>query len=165
MHLPKPQKIQSKFVAGLVGAFLLIGVVCTLGFHAHVRSVLEEEVQDKARLIFMHVDSVQHYVRDVLRPAMYERLPSAFVIQAMSSSYVSRKIMLPVNDNRDGTIYRRVAIDARNPEYEATPFERELIERFRREPERQLYQGMHLINDEKYYLMVRPVRFTRDCLY
>ena len=41
MHLPKPQKIQSKFVAGLVGAFLLIGVVCTLGFHAHVRSVLE----------------------------------------------------------------------------------------------------------------------------
>ena len=71
MHLLKPQKIQSKFVAGLVGAFLLIGVVCTLGFHAHVRSVLEEEVQDKARLIFMHVDSVQHYVRDVLRPAMY----------------------------------------------------------------------------------------------
>ena len=165
MHLLKPQKIQSKFVAGLVGAFLLIGVVCTLGFHAHVRSVLEEEVQDKARLIFMHVDSVQHYVRDVLRPAMYERLPSAFVIQAMSSSYVSRQIMLPVNENRDGTIYRRVAIDARNPEYEATPFERELIERFRREPERQMWQGMHLLNDEKYYLMVRPVRFTRDCLY
>ena len=117
-------------------------------------------MQDKARLIFMHVDSVQHYVRDVLRPAMYERLPSAFVIQAMSSSYVSRQIMLPVNDNRDGTIYRRVAIDARNPEYEATPFERELIERFRREPERQLYQGMHLVSDEKYYLRVRPVRFT-----
>ena len=44
MHLPKPQKIQSKFVAGLVGAFLLIGVVCTLGFHAHVRSVLEEDI-------------------------------------------------------------------------------------------------------------------------
>ena len=72
-----------------------------------MKNVLEEEVRDKAMLIFAHVDSIQHYVRDVLRPAMYERLPASFVIEAMSSSYISRTIMAPVNDTSDGTIYRR----------------------------------------------------------
>lgn len=119
MHIPKPQKIQAKFITGMVLASLFLGVAFSLGFYLHMRNVLEEEVVDKAKLILTHVDSVQHYVRDVLRPTMYERLPTAFVIQAMSSSYISRKIMASVNSPQDGTIFRRVAMDARNPDYEA----------------------------------------------
>ena len=165
MHFPKPQKIQAKFISGLVLATIFLGVAFSLGFYLHMRSVLEEEVRDKAKLILTHVDSVQHYVRDVLRPTMYERLPAAFVIQAMSSSYISRKIMASVNAPQDGTIFRRVAIDARNPEYEANPHERELIQYFRTNGQQQLWQGYKAINGEKYYLMVRPVRFEQGCMY
>ena len=165
MHFPKPQKIQAKFISGLVLATIFLGVAFSLGFYLHMRSVLEEEVRDKAKLILTHVDSVQHYVRDVLRPTMYERLPAAFVIQAMSSSYISRKIMASVNAPQDGTIFRRVAIDARNPEYEANPHERELIQYFRTNGQQQLWHGYKAINGEKYYLMVRPVRFEQGCMY
>lgn len=165
MHLPKPQKIQAKFVFGLVLTSILLGVAFSLGFYLHLRNVLEEEVRDKAQLILMHVDSIQHYVRDVLRPTMYERLPASFVIQAMSSSYISRKIMSPVNTPQDGTIYRRVAIDARNPDYEANSHERELINYFRDHPSQELWQGYKDIDREKYYLMVRPVRFEQECMY
>jgi signal transduction histidine kinase len=165
MHLPRPQKIQTKFVSGLIFATIILGVVFSLGFYLHLRSVLEEEVRDKARLIFAHVDSIQHYVRDVLRPTMYERLPSAFVIQAMSSSYISRAIMAPVNAPQDGTIYRRVAINARNADYEANELEQELIRYFREDSKRELWQGYKVMAGEKQYLMVRPVRFEKECMY
>jgi len=165
MHLPKPQKIQAKFIFGLVLTSTLLGIVFSIGFYLHMRNVLEEEVRDKAKLILMHVDSIQHYVRDVLRPAMYERLPDAFIIQAMSSSYISRKIMSPVNAPRDGTTYRRVAIDARNPDYEANTIERELINYFRNNVNQKLWQGYKDIDREKYYLMVRPIRFEQECMY
>ncbi len=165
MYLPKPQKIQAKFLSGLVLSSILLGIVFSIGFYLHMRNVLEEEVRDKARLILMHVDSIQHYVRDVLRPAMYERLPASFIIQAMSSSYISRKIMSPVNAPHDGTIYRRVAIDSRNPDYEANDHERELIRYFRDNADQKLWQGYKVINGEKNYLMVRPVRFEQECMY
>jgi len=165
MQIPRPLKIQTKFSFGLVLATLLLGVVFSIGFYFHMRNVLEEEVQDKARLIFTNVDSVQHYVRDVLRPTMYERVPSAFIIQAMSSSYVSREIMAPMNALHGGTVYRRVAIDARNPDYEADEAERELIEHFRSESGQDLWRGYRLVDGELYYLMVRPVRFEQECMY
>jgi signal transduction histidine kinase len=130
-----------------------------------MRNLLEEEVRDKAKLILTHVDSVQHYVRDVLRPTMYERLPAAFVIQAMSSSYISRKIMASVNALHDGTIFRRVAMDARNPDFEANDYERELIRYFRANSKQELWQGYKAIDGEQYYLMVRPVRFDQGCMY
>jgi signal transduction histidine kinase len=165
IHLPKPQRIQTKFITGLLLCALLLGLACSLGFYLHVRNVLEEEVQDKAKLILSQVDSVQHYVRDVLRPTMYERLPSAFVIQAMSSSYISRAIMAPMNERHEGATYRRVAVGARNPEYEAEGNEKELIQYFRDNGRLKLWQGYRMLNGEKYYLMVRPVRFEQECMY
>ncbi len=48
---------------------------------------METEVADKARLIFSNLLAVQTYVRETLRPVMYEILPSQdFVIEAMSTS-------------------------------------------------------------------------------
>lgn len=165
MHFPKPQKIQTKFISGLIVISLILGGAFSMGFYIHMRNVLEEEVRDKAKLILTHVDSVQQYVRDVLRPTMYDRLPAAFVIQAMSSSFVSRKIMASVNAPHVGTIYRRVGIDARNPDYEANDQERELIHHFRANSSQELWQGYRPINGEQYYLMVRPVRFEERCMY
>ncbi|WP_028318767.1 c-type heme family protein [Desulfobulbus elongatus] len=165
MHLPKPHTIQTKFLSGLMLAALFLGIAFSVGFYFHMRNVLEEEVRDKARLILTHVDSVQHYVRDVLRPAMYERLPSRFIIQAMSSSYISRQIMATINAPQEGTIFRRVAVDARNPDYEANDQERELIRYFRANARQDLWQGYRVISGEQYYLMVRPVRFDESCMY
>ncbi len=160
-----PQKIEHKFITGLILAVVLLGGAFSVGSYHHMRSVLEAEVRDKARLIFMHVDSIQNYVRDILRPAMYERLPSSFIIQAMSSSYISRKIMAPVNAPGDGTIYRRVAIGARNPQYEANDYERQLIDEFRRSGQEGFWQGYRTMNGETYYVMARPVRFVAECMY
>ncbi len=96
---------------------------------------------------------------------MYERLPSSFVIEAMSTSFISRTIMAPVNNRQDGTIYRRVAIDARNPAYEANEHERDLIRYFRANSEQEMWQGYKNIDDERYYVKARAVKFDEGCMY
>ncbi len=164
IRLPKPHNLQTKFVVGLVAAAFTLGTMFSAGSYFHMRSVLEEEVRDKARLIFSHLDSIQHYVRDVLRPAMYEHFPASFIIQAMSSSYISRQIMSPDHGADTGSLFRRVAIDARNPFYEANDLEKELISHFRSTGE-DLWQGYQVLNGDRFYVMARPVRFEQQCLY
>ncbi|MBE0584300.1 MAG: DUF3365 domain-containing protein, partial [Desulfofustis sp.] len=165
MHLPKLYNLQTKFVVGLVFAAIALGSIFSAGSYLHLRSVMELEVEDKARLIFAHVDSIQHYVRDTLRPAMYEHFPASFIIQAMSSSFISRQIMSPVHAPENGSLFRRVAIDARNSDYEANQLERELISYFREDPARELWQGYQVLNGDRHYVMARPVRFDQQCLY
>jgi signal transduction histidine kinase len=165
MHLPKPSKIQTKFISGLLAASIILGIAFSTGFYLHMHSVLEEEVRDKGKLIFLQVDSIQNYVRNQLRPIMYDRLPASFVIEAMSSSYISRTIMASVNEEHEGTVYRRVAIGARNPAYEATAEERELIEMLGSDPAREIWEGYKVIGGERYFIKARQVRFGKECMY
>jgi two-component system, NtrC family, sensor kinase len=165
MHLPKPSKIQTKFISGLLVASIILGIAFSTGFYLHMHSVLEEEVRDKGKLIFLQVDAIQNYVRNQLRPIMYDRLPDSFVIEAMSSSYISRTIMASVNEEHEGTIYRRVAIGARNPAYEATVEERELITALSADPSHDIWEGYKIIGGEKYFIKARQVRFGKECMY
>ncbi len=165
MHIPKPYNLQTKFVIGLFLAAFILGSVFSAGSYFHLRGILESEVENKARLFFTHLEGVQQYVRKTLRPVMYERFPTSFIIEAMSSSYVSRQIMSPSAARDDGSLFRRVAIDARNPEYEANQLEQHLINYFREDPSRTVWQGYETLNGDRHYIMARPVRFEQSCLY
>ncbi len=165
MRIPKPHNLQTRFVIGLILATIALGSVFSAGTYFHMRNVLEKEVQDRAKLIFTQLDSVQSYVRNILRPTMYEQFPAAFVMEAMSSSYISRQIMSPVHAPDNGTIFRRVATNARNPDFEANAFEVNLINRFNSESGSELWQGYRTLDGERYYVMARAVRFGQSCMY
>lgn len=164
MKLPRPYSIQSKFLLSLILTSLVIGGVLFAGFSTHMSKVLESVVRDKARMVFGQVDSVQNYVRGVLRPQMYKELPDKFVIQAMSSSYISRNIMAREEENSPNHVYRRVAVGARNPDYEARGIELELLDNFQKKPGLSFWEGYKFINGEKHFVMARPVVFKESCL-
>ncbi|MFV0347462.1 MAG: DUF3365 domain-containing protein [Halodesulfovibrio sp.] len=163
MHFPRPSTLQTKFLSGLTAATMVLGVCFAVGFYLHMRTVLEDEVRDKAKLIFLQVDSVQRYVRSTLRPRMYDVLPDQFVIEAMSTSFMSRAIMDGMR-SEDGHLYRRVAISARNPKFEANVLERELVGYFRTNKGEQLWQGYRDVDGEEFYIMARPVVFYDGCM-
>ncbi len=165
MQFPKPHSLQTRFFIGLCLAALVLGSIFSVVAYFHLRSVLEREVEDKARLFFTHLEGIQNYVRKTLRPAMYERFPATFIIEAMSSSYISREIMSPFSAPKDGSLFRRVAVGARNPEYEANELERQLIGYFQEDPSRRIWQGYRPIEGKRHFIMARPVRFEQSCLY
>lgn len=164
MHIPKPHTLQHKFLVGLAVAVTCLGGVFASALYVHLRDVLEEEVRAKAELVFAQVDAIQGFVRDTLRPRMMEEHPGDFIMEAMSSSFISRQVMDRMRGTGTGHTYRRVAISARNPVYEATPRERELIQFFRVNPDISLWTGYDMVNGQEYYAIARPVVFTEPCM-
>lgn len=167
MKVARPKKLQTKFLIGLAGIALGGGLLFSCGLYFHLRTLLETEVASKAEMMLNQVEAVRTYVRSTLRPTMYATLPEdQFIIEAMSTSYISRKVM----DGMTGTgsltplNYRRVAINARNPHYEATVKERELIQYFRKHPTERTYSRFEDISGQQFYLTARPVKFVSSCM-
>lgn len=165
MSFPRLQTLQHRFLFGLAIMVFLFGLLFSAGLYFHLRSLLYSEVTDKARLVLAQVDSVQVYVRESLRPRMYTTLPpDEFIIEAMSSSYISRRIMEQLNASMGKYHYRRVAENARNPRFEINGLEAELLQYFRANPEQRTWVGYRKLDEEEYFVMARPVFFEESCM-
>lgn len=164
MILPRPYSLQSKFILRLIGILMLISVINLTALYFFMQKTLDEEVSSRAAIVLEQVDAVQKYVQTKLRPKMLEVLPDSFVLEAMSSSYISRRVMETAGDADVDYVYRRVSINARNPVFEANEVEQELIDYFRRNEDQKLWQGLKSIDDQSIFVMARPVRYVESCM-
>ncbi|KAB1443058.1 c-type heme family protein [Pseudodesulfovibrio senegalensis] len=162
----RPQSLQSRFLLGLGAIVLLVGVFFSASMYFHLKDLLHSQVVDKAELMLAQVDSVQQYVRTTLRPKMYTMVSDdQFVIEAMSSSYISRKVMDRLNMEKSQYLYRRVSENARNPKFEINELERGLMQEFRADPELAFWEGYRNIKGVEYFLTARPVVFAKKCMH
>ncbi|NDV18352.1 DUF3365 domain-containing protein [Pseudodesulfovibrio sp. JC047] len=160
-----PKNLQAKFLVGLGSIVLLLGLFFASSLYFHLSSLLDTQVRDKADLVLNQVSSVQGYVREILRPKMYQTLPEGeFVIEAMSSSYISRAIMDRLNLRHSEYYYRRVADNARNPLFEINDDEREILTYFKHNPGSEYWEGYRKINNTDFFVKARPVEFKQSCL-
>lgn len=160
-----PQTLQAKFLAGLLLA--MAGLVSFFAFtlNRHLGQLMESEAQEKASLILAQVGAVQGYVRSTLRPAMYRTLPEGqFVLEAMSTSFVTRLVMSDLNLAKEAFSYRRVGIGARNPDYEANALEQGFVRRFEADSALVRVEEFVEQDKERYFVTVRPQRFEASCM-
>jgi|MTBAKSStandDraft_2_1061841.scaffolds.fasta_scaffold00044_157 signal transduction histidine kinase len=161
----KHSRLQGKLIARQCMILLGIGLLFSFSLYAYLRAIMETEVEAKTRLVFSNLLAVQTYVRETLRPAMYEVLPHGdFIIEAMSSSFVTRTVMSDLNRARDQFTYRRVALNPRNPEFAPNGLELELIRHFRDNPRQKSLGQFRSINGEEYYVAAQPVVFDASCM-
>jgi two-component system, NtrC family, sensor kinase len=160
-----PSGFQSKFLLVLATILLLFSGFAALIIYQHEKQNLEENAFEKTDLIMKSIKSTRDYIQDILRPAMYREFgEDRFIIEAMSSSYISRMIMERFNEKTQGFVYRRVAANAKNPEYEANPLEIQMIKRFQADPQLEEWHGIIELESEKYFMRFQPVRFRQSCL-
>ncbi len=156
--------LQSKFLLGLACIFICFCVVVTSLLYLYEKKRLENEGYYQTELIMAAVESTRAYVRDVLRPKMYEMLGNeTFILEAMSTSYISRVVMDRFQQTLPSFEYRRVAINAMNPDFEADALEREKIKYFSENPAANDWHGIVRFKDQPLYMRFRPVRFTSPC--
>ena len=161
----KHTTLQTKLLARLFLVLLCIGLLFGFSLNFYLRNLLETEVADKANLVFSNVRAMQTYVREILRPAMFDLLPhDAFVLEAMSTSYVTRKVMSDLNMAGEQFSFRRVALSPRNPKYEANALERQFIAYFQAHPESPQVTRYITSGGEEYLVMARPAVFDQSCL-
>lgn len=162
-----PHSLQARFLLGLLLILACLGGFFALSLFMHLERLVENEARDRAALILSQAEAVQSYVRNTLRPAMYRNLSEdTFVIEAMSTSFVTRAVMNDNNLAHDRFTYRRVAVGARNPAYEASDRERAIIARFQEDPELTRVEDVTEDEDdgERRFITARPVRFETSCL-
>ncbi|MBN4048864.1 DUF3365 domain-containing protein, partial [bacterium AH-315-N22] len=147
-----------------VGLGIILFCFClfttTIIYHFQ-KNLLEEETFRQTELVMTSLESTRSYIREVLRPRMYEELDEdQFIIEAMSTSYITRVIMDRFKEALPAFKYRRTAIGARNPGFEANAQERKMIEYFRAHPQEQEWHTVKRLNSERYFTLYRPVVFN-----
>ncbi len=158
--------LKLRFQVGLgIILFCFCIFTATIIYHFQ-KNLLEEETLRQAELVMTSLESTRGYIREVLRPRMYEELgEDHFIIEAMSTSYITRVIMDRFKKELPEFKYRRVAIGARNPDFEANRQEQEMINYFRKHPDQQEWHGMKRFDSARYFTLFRPVVFKSSCLH
>ncbi|MDY0360670.1 MAG: DUF3365 domain-containing protein [Desulforegulaceae bacterium] len=158
--------LRLKFILGLVMSAFVLGVFLFFIIFHHFNSVMQKEISQRSKMLLAQANSVQEYVQSDLRPQMYELVgENDFILKAMSSSYISRKVMERLESEGDQKIYyRRVALNARNPFYEPTEFEKKIISKFSENQDLDFHEEDSVFKGIKYHLVSRPVRFTKSCM-
>jgi len=162
----KPPGVQGKFLMGLAGILFFFCLLWSTTIYFYQKNRLQEEAFRRTELIMAAVNANRAYIQDILRPRMYELIGhDNFIIEAMSTSYVSRVIMEKFKEGMPNIIYRRVAINAKNPGFEADQQEIEMIRYFNENPETESWQGIRVVRGEHYYVRFSPVRYDKSCLH
>jgi two-component system NtrC family sensor kinase len=158
--------LRRKFITGLVLFALALGFCITVIIYFHFNSIMKSEISQRSRMLLAMSNAVQDYVKTELRPEMFNILPKGrFVLKAMSSSYISREVMVRLNiQDTSQYHYRRVSIKPRNPKSNANDFESGLIRMFDKDRTLKIWEDNTWVENEEYHLVARPVRFTDSCM-
>ena len=155
----RPFGLQVQFQIALATIFLLFcGVIAGL-IYTHEKDRIEQTALSKSHIVMAAVESTRNYVRRILRPKMYAFAGrDAFILEAMSTSYVSRAVMDQFSESMPDYRYRRVAVKARNPESEPTRVERQMIDYFRKDSGQQHWKGIRDIDGTAQFEVPRDTR-------
>lgn len=158
--------LRTRFFLGIGLILLCFCTICAFIIYRQGRLLVEEAALAKSQLVMAAVEANMNYVREVLRPKIYEVMgKDAFIMEAMSTSYVSRAVMDRFNESMPEYRYRRVAINARNPKSEANPTEKRMIQYFAANPDKLDWRGIMAIDQESLFMQFRPVYFSASCLH
>ncbi len=158
--------LRTRFFLGVGIILLCFCSICAYIIYRQGKMLIEEASRAKSQIVMAAVEATQTYVRQVLRPKLYEVMGrDAFIMEGMSTSYVSRAVMDRFGEAMPEYRYRRVNINARNPNSEANPAEVRMLKYFAANPDKQDWEGILLIDGESQYMRYRPVYFSASCLH
>lgn len=159
-------KHPNKFVIALAVIMLCFSGMAVIFMYSYQKNRLVDEAFQETELVMQSVSAMRGYVREILRPKMYEELGhDSFIVEAMSSSYISREVMDRLKKELPEFVYRRVSIKAKNPQFEANPEEIRIIDYFNKHPDEKSWQGIINKAGRKYYMRFTPVIFKKACLH
>ena len=159
------RSLQTKFQIGLAIILCFFCLLSVVVVYTLQRNLLEREALRQTNLVMSSLEATRRYVRETLRPRMYEVLPDhSFVLESMSSSYITRVIMQNLGEELSEFSYRRVAENPRNPNFAPQDLEQKMITYFRENKNHDTWEGVIGQGADQQFIRFQPVRFTDSCM-
>lgn len=165
VSLMKKHNVRTRFE---VGTGLILCVFCagaSLLVYQFGKNKIEEAVFKETEFYISAVEATRTYVKDVLRPKMYEILPEDhFVVEAMSTSFVGRDIMERVHNRFKNFRYKRASKRPMNRFNAADGLEMEMIGKFNADPNLREWSGIVEKEGLAYYTRFRAIYVEQECM-
>jgi len=157
--------LRTKFFLWSAAVLVVFGLVVSALYYRHLKGAVMAESLQKSELILQEVEAIRAYVKEELRPLMQElHSRDVFIIQAMSTTYVSRRIMERFGERMPGFVYRRASVNPHNPRNLADAFEEEMIDWFEGDPRRRFWQGLVHKGEDAFFVSMVPDYFDQSCI-
>jgi PAS domain S-box-containing protein len=151
-----------------LGSGLILFIFClavALVVYRIGKEEAEKRVFKETEIYIAAVDATRTYVKDVLRPRMYDIIPADhFVVEAMSTSFVGREVMHRVHDRFKDFRYKRAGLVPINPASKADALEADFIQRFNADPNLREWSGLVERDGRNYYARLRAIYAEAECL-
>lgn len=158
-------RIRRRFTWAVGAVMFLVIALFTAFEYRYLRRHIFEEAYQRTELVLAEVEAMQRYVREVLRPTVRGLLPPhAFLPQAMSTTYVAREVTERFLERYPDYYFKFAALEPRNPANAADGFEREMIERFTRDPANRGWRGTVEREGGVFLVSASPIRMEEPCL-
>lgn len=159
-----------KFSLAMGGMLFVVCAVLSISLYFYLKQQAVQDAKDKTQIIMSHTKALGGYVRDTLRPKMYQLLRESkseeeFVIEAMSTTHVTQQVMRRFNKDLPDYQFRRTSEAPLNPANKANDFESRMIRHFSENPGVLLWQGIETAGGRDMLMSVRPVISDVSCLW
>lgn len=156
--------LQIKFCLGIV---LILGGFAGLlsyGLYRQLEEALIQNVYEDSQIILGELEATRKYVADTLRPKIASILPSdEFILEAMSTTHVSRQIMKQFSSYFPDFTYKRAALNPRNEKNRADAFESSILERFENDHTLKEWQGIVSRGSQRFFVRMSPIVMNSPC--
>ncbi|MCG8635633.1 MAG: DUF3365 domain-containing protein [Desulfobacterales bacterium] len=140
-------------------------LVLSLAFYWNTRRLLVKEAMTRSEALLRETEAVRSYVKEELRPRMVQlHGRDAFIIEAMSTTYVSTAVMGRFAKTMPGPVYRRASLHPHNPGNLADEFEEKMFQWFEEDPDRSFWQGVVRKNGKPFFISMVPDYFAPSCI-
>ncbi|MBI4825379.1 MAG: DUF3365 domain-containing protein [Nitrospirae bacterium] len=157
-------KLQTRFTITFLSVLLLALAVLSAIAYKETRRSLEQEAYSICEKILAEVEATRQYVREVLRPKMYEIVKDDFVLEAMSTSFIARGQAERFLQRYPDYYIKFATENPRNPKNMADETEKKIIRFFRDNPEERKWRGTVYHNGAPYFTVATPYYFEKQCL-
>ena len=160
-HFKTKQKASTRLI---VAISLIIGIAlaCSiLGINSLMKIHARNEATEKAMIILDRNLATHTYFSHQLKPVLFKDIEGKvddkyFEPAWMSSTYAVREIDKYYQSlSRKDYYYKEAAINARSPENEADPFEKDFIKKLNEFPDINEYSGVKTINGKPFFVVIR----------
>jgi protein-histidine pros-kinase len=148
----------------LISIFMLSLIGGVGGFYVLLRNQAMEEAQHRAQILLSSALAVRNYTTTRVLPAFRNLPPDRFHEETVPS-FAAQTVFRSVSAGASAYTYREPALNPTNISDRASPFEVELIRRFRDDPKLTEVTGVRADGAERLFYLARPITIKSEaCL-